>query len=371
MKARAYVEVNLGAIRANLKRIADGTDADILAVVKADAYGHGLIPVARTALEAGASWLGVALLEEALQLRTAGITAPLIAWLTPPGDDFEAAIDNNIDLSISSLQLLREVHDAGLALGKKPRVHIEVDTGMRRGGFLAEWSEFLQELEFVKADLEIIGLWSHFARADESDSDFSEVQIRQFQAREAELEELGITPSITHLSNSAAALRIAGAHRSLVRVGIAMYGLSPDVEFMGSSQQLGLQPAMSIYAKLVNVKFAEKGSAVGYGGTAVLTDDTHLGIVAMGYSDGLPRRASSDAGATINGVRAPLVGRVSMDQCIIDCGESPSCVGGDYVQIFGATESGYTADDWAKASGTINYEIVTRIAARLPRIYID
>ena len=370
MKPRAYVEVNLGAIKRNIQKIASGTDADILAVVKADAYGHGLIQVARAALDAGAAWLGVALLEEALQLRDAGITAPLIAWLTPPGDDFEAAISANIDLSISSLQLLREIHDAGLTLGVKPRVHIEVDTGMRRGGFLAEWREFLQELEFVKEDLEIIGLWSHFARADEV-SDFSEYQISHFEQCERDLEELGISPAITHLSNSAAALLLPQAHRSLVRIGIAMYGLSPDAQQMGGSRSLGLQPAMSVYAKLVNVKFAEKGSAVGYGGTSILADDTHLGIVAMGYADGLPRRASNSAGATINGVRAPLVGRVSMDQCIIDCGESPSAIGGDFVQVFGGTEAGYSADDWAEASGTINYEIVTRIASRLPRIYID
>ena len=368
---RAYVEVNLGAIRSNLQKLAAGTDAEILAVVKADAYGHGLIPVARTALAAGASWLGVALLEEALQLRGAGVTAPIIAWLTPPGDDFEAAIKNHIDLSISSLQLLREIHSAGLALGIRPRVHIEVDTGMRRGGFLAEWQEFLQELEFVKADLEIIGLWSHFARADEPESEFSEYQISLFERCERELEDRGITPAITHLSNSAATLRLPQAHRSLVRIGIAMYGLSPDIKRLGGSSAFGLQPAMSLYAKLVNVKFAEKGSAVGYGGTAILEDDTHLGIVAIGYSDGLPRQASSAAGAGINGVRAPLIGRVSMDQCVIDCGASPSIIGGDFVQLFGAAEDGYSADDWARASGTINYEIVTRIASRLPRIYID
>ena len=370
MKPRAYVEVNLGAIKSNIKKIASGTDAEILAVVKADAYGHGLVPVAQAAIAAGASWLGVALLEEALQLRAAGITVPIIAWLTPPGDDFEAAIKNNIDLSISSIQLLREIHEAGLWQSVKPRVHIEIDTGMRRGGFLAEWHDFLQELSAVKDDLEIVGMWSHFARADEPNSNFSDLQIAAFEKCEAELEAIGVAPRIIHLSNSAAAIRISRAHRSMVRVGIAMYGLSPDVDQMGSARSLGLTPAMSVFAKLVNVKFAEKGSAVGYGGTAVLSDDTHLGIVAMGYADGLPRRADAQAGASFGSVAAPLVGRVSMDQCIVDCGANPTVTGGDFLQIFG--EGGaYSADDWARASGTINYEIVTRIASRLPRIYID
>ena len=370
MKPRAYVEVDLGAIKKNLRTIAARTDAEILAVVKADAYGHGLVPIARAALAGDATWLGVALLEEALQLRAAGITAPIIAWLTPPGEDFEAALKNNIDLSISSLALLREVREVALRLQIKPRIHIEIDTGMRRGGFLAEWHEFLREFELVKSDFEVIGLWSHFARADEPDSDFSDFQIRNFEECEAQLEAIGVSPLITHLSNSAASLRLQQAHRTLIRVGIAMYGLSPDIDHMGSSDTLGLTPAMRLFAKLVNVKFAEKGSSVGYGGTAILSDDTHLGVVAMGYADGLPRRTTSDAGASINGVRAPMVGRVSMDQCIIDCGANPTVSGGDFVQLFGAG-SAYSVDDWARAAGTINYEIVTRIASRLPRIYID
>jgi alanine racemase len=368
MRPRAYVEVNLGAIAANIKQIASKTDAQILAVVKADAYGHGLVPVAHAAVTAGASWLGVALLEEAITLRSKGITAPIIAWLTPPGDDFALALQEQIDLSISSLALLQEVHSAGIESGIKPRVHIEVDTGMRRGGFLAEWRELLGALETMKSDLQIVGLWSHFARSDEPESDFSELQLKTFAQYERDLSAIGIVPEITHLSNSAAALRLPTAHRSLVRVGIGMYGLSPDVERMGTSSELGLQPAMKVFAKLVNVKFAEKGSAVGYGGTAILEDDTHLGIVAMGYADGLPRSATSEAGASTHEMRAPLVGRVSMDQCVIDCGESPTVSAGDYVEVIGGV---FSIDDWARASGTINYEIVTRIAPRLPRIYID
>ena len=364
MSARAYVEVNLGAISANIKKIASQTDAEILAVVKANAYGHGLLPVAVTALEAGASWLGVALLEEALTLRSKGITAPIIAWLTPPGDDFEIALQENIDLSISSIALLHEVHAAGKHAGIKPRIHIEVDTGMRRGGFLAEWREFLAAFAEVKNDFHVIGLWSHFARADEPDSNFSEHQMRVFSSCESDLAEIDVVPEITHLSNSAATMGIPSAHKSLVRIGIAMYGLSPDVNTLGTSKDLGLQPAMKIFAKLVNVKFAERGSSVGYGGTAVLTDDTHLGVVAMGYSDGLPRNANSDAGTSAG----PIIGRISMDQCVIDCGENPAVKAGEYVEVIGEA---YSADDWARACGTINYEIVTRIAERMPRTYID
>ena len=369
MTYRAYVEVDLKAIASNISTIKGKVDAQVLAVVKADAYGHGLVPVAQTALSAGATWLGVALLEEALNIRKAGIESPLIAWLTPPGDDFESAIKNNIDLSVSSIALLSEIVKAGKSVGHKPRVHIEVDTGMRRGGILDEWSQFLAELLKVKDQIEVVGLWTHFARADEPESDATNLQIAEFEKYFASIEAIGIHPHYVHLSNSAATLKFPKAHRSIVRFGIGTYGLSPDVNALGSASDYGLRPAMTLKGKLALVKKAPRGSAVGYGGTAVLEQDTYLGVVVLGYSDGIPRNAGLGAGVSIHGKKAPLVGRVSMDQFVVDLGPETSAVAGEYVTLFGAVD-GYSIDDWARASGTINYEIVTRIASRVPRIYL-
>jgi alanine racemase len=362
---RAFVEVNLNAISNNIKLVKSKTQAQILAVVKADAYGHGLIPVAKCAVDAGATWLGVALLEEAILLREAGIKVPIISWLTPPNSDFKQAIELDIDLAIPSLKHLEVIVAAGKALGKKPRVHIEVDTGMTRGGLLGEWPEFL--IAAKGADIEVVGFWSHFARADEPDEIANQSQILEFESKLAELIATGITPKYIHLANSAATLTNPNSHKNIVRLGIAMYGLSPDVNTLGSSQNLELEPAMTLKAEIHLVKRVPSGSPVGYGGTQTTSRDTKLAIITMGYADGIPRNASSAAGVFAAGRKAAIIGRVSMDQFVVDLGADSNAVAGEMVEVFGA--NGYSIDDWAAASGTINYEIVTRIAARVPRIY--
>ena len=364
---RAYVEVDLGAIAHNIAKVKSQTQAEILAVVKADAYGHGLVPVAQCALESGATYLGVALLEEALALRAAGIDAPTIAWLTPLGEDFERAISQNIDLSVSSIALFEAILNAGARVGIKPRIHFEIDTGMHRGGVLGEWKEFLNFALAHQNEYELIGFWSHFARADEPIESYNQLQLDEFDRALAELKSSGLHPVIVHFANSAAALSLPTAHRQMVRLGIAMYGLSPDVTTMGSSQDLGLRPAMSVFAKLHLVKEIKAGDAVGYGGVGVAGTDTTIGIVVMGYADGLPRIAAATTGVVHGQSRAPLIGRVSMDQCVVDLGPESSAKAGDYVAVISA--QGFSADDWASAAGTINYEIVTRIATRVARIY--
>ena len=362
---RAFVEVNLNAISNNIKLVKSKTQAQILAVVKADAYGHGLIPVAKCAVDAGATWLGVALLEEAISLREAGIKVPIISWLTPPSSDFKQAIELDIDLAIPSLKHLEVIVAAGKALGKKPRVHLEVDTGMTRGGLLGEWPEFL--IAAKGADIEVVGFWSHFARADEPDEIANQSQMLEFESKLAQLIATGITPKYIHLANSAATLTNPNSHKNIVRLGIAMYGLSPDVNTLGSSQNLELEPAMTLKAEIHLVKRVPAGSPVGYGGTQTTLRDTKLAIITIGYSDGIPRNASSAAGVFVAGRKAAIIGRVSMDQFVVDLGADSNAVAGEIVEVFGA--NGYSIDDWAAASGTINYEIVTRIAARVPRIY--
>ena len=362
---RAFVEVNLNAISNNIKLVKSKTQAQILAVVKADAYGHGLIPVAKCAVDAGATWLGIALLEEAISLREAGIKVPIISWLTPPSSDFKQAIELDIDLAIPSLKHLEVIVAAGKALGKKPRVHIEVDTGMTRGGLLGEWPEFL--IAAKGADIEVVGFWSHFARADEPDEIANQSQMLEFESKLAQLIATGITPKYIHLANSAATLTNPNSHKNIVRLGIAMYGLSPDVNTLGSSQNLELEPAMTLKAEIHLVKRVPAGSPVGYGGTQTTLRDTKLAIITIGYADGIPRNASSAAGVFVAGRKAAIIGRVSMDQFVVDLGADSNAVAGEIVEVFGA--NGYSIDDWAAASGTINYEIVTRIAARVPRIY--
>ncbi|MEI6215980.1 MAG: alanine racemase [Actinomycetes bacterium] len=365
---RVKAEVDLSAIAANISHIKSQTNAQLLAVVKADAYGHGLVPVAEAAINAGASWLGVALLEEALVLRAAGLRAPIIAWLTPPGSDFVTALKNGVDISIPSIALFNEVLSAGEVTGITPRIHVEVDTGMSRGGFLGEWPEFLEILVMNSKNIHLVGFWSHFARADEPKESATATQLARFKELLLQLRAAGLRPDHCHLANSAATLTNAETHFDLVRVGIAMYGLSPDVETLGSSRELGLLPAMVLKAKLNLVKSVRAGSPVGYGGTAIVKVDTKLGVVAMGYADGIPRNTSSAAHVLVAGELAPVIGRVSMDQFVVDLGINSTAQSGDWVTVFGLADN--SADQWASASGTINYEIVTRIGPRVPRIYL-
>ena len=378
MENRAEVLIDLGAIRENIKYLMAKSGKPALAVVKADGYGHGLLPVAKSALSAGASWLGVALLEEAIALRQGGISAPIIAWLTPITEDFESAINADIDIAIPSLAHLEVITNSARSLGKCARVHLEVDTGMSRGGALNEWGQLVGKAKTYQDSglIRVIGIWSHFARADELGHEFNKTQLKNFKGAVAEAESVGITPQVIHLSNSAAAINDADSHFDLLRLGIAIYGLSPDFSYMGSSEKLNLKPAMSIRARIHLVKDVPAGSQVGYGGSAITKVDTKLGVIAMGYSDGIPRNANSDAGVLIGNKRAPIIGRVSMDQFVVDLGRDSTAKAGDWAYIIGSnpsdsytSASSYTADSWASASATINYEIVTRIAARVKRIY--
>lgn len=342
------VNIDLAALRSNLQYVKSEAGVPVMAVVKADAYGHGLIPCAKAAIEAGADWLAVAQLEEAFTLREAGIKAPTIAWLLPPGLDYQRAVSEKIDLGVSSLAAFDEINVIPGA-----RIHLEVESGMGRGGFLTEWPELL------KRDLsKVIGIFSHFARADEPDEAQNDLQLQNFARFVKDLNQIGINP-IRHLSNSAAVLTNSQAKFDLVRVGIAMYGLSP----LGRESKL--KPVMSVRARLVLVKEMPAGHPIGYGATEVTKECTFIGIVGMGYADGIPRNARG-AGVTFNGAAAPMIGRVSMDQFAVDLGANTSAKSGDWVTVIGEKFDAY---DWARACQTITYEITTRMGSRLPRSY--
>ena len=370
--SRASAEINLSAIIQNFKSIKSRTTADVLAVVKADAYGHGLIPVSKALEEAGANWFGTALLEEAINLRKAGILKPIISWLTPLGEDFKSAIDLDIDLGIPSVDLLDEVIKAASLTGKTARIHLEIDTGMSRGGVLSEWDQLIKSVlvGVNLKQLKVIGIWSHFARADEPDELMNQEQLSLFEEKVNQAKAAGIDAQFIHIANSAALFTNKSTHKNIIRSGIALFGLSPDIKTIGDSSSLGLKPAMKLKAKLNLVKEVKAGSSVGYGGTAVLKSDTKLGVVALGYADGIPRSTNNLAGVFVDKKRAPIIGRVSMDQFVVDLGITSTAKTGDEVIVFGDGSNGeYTVDEWAKAANTINYEIITRIGPRVPRIY--
>ena len=370
--SRASAEINLSAITQNFKSIKSRTTADVLAVVKADAYGHGLIPVSKALEEAGADWFGTALLEEAINLRKAGILKPIISWLTPLGEDFKSAIDLDIDLGIPSIDLLDEVIKAASLTGKTARIHLEIDTGMSRGGVLSEWDQLIKSV-LVGVNLKllkVIGIWSHFARADEPAELMNQEQLILFEEKVNQAKTAGIDAQFIHIANSAALFTNKSTHKNIIRSGIALFGLSPDIKTIGDSSSLGLKPAMKLKAKLNLVKEVKAGSSVGYGGTAVLKSDTKLGVITLGYADGIPRNTNNLAGVFVDKKRAPMIGRVSMDQFVVDLGITSNAKTGDEVIVFGDGSGGeYTVDEWAKAANTINYEIITRIGPRVPRIY--
>ncbi|MEN9517284.1 MAG: hypothetical protein RLZZ159_1150 [Actinomycetota bacterium] len=381
---RAEAIIDLSAIEKNIKKLLSHSGKPALAVVKADAYGHGLIPVANRAIKAGATWLGVALLEEAIALRESGVQAPILAWLTPVTDDFETALQNEIDLAVPSLAHLELVIAAAQKTNQTARIHLEVDTGMTRGGALYEWDELVVAAAQAEKNntVKVIGIWSHFARADEPGQEFNNSQRNKFIAAVDVARQAGLKPELMHLSNSAATINDKDSHFDLVRLGIAMYGLSPDVINMGDSKKLGLIPALTLRARVYLVKDVPAGSKVGYGGTAETLTDTKIGIISMGYADGVPRNADKTAGVLVGNKMSPILGRVSMDQFVVDLGKESQAHVGDWAYLIGGfigsdnsgsytSDTCYTADTWAGACGTINYEIVTRIGPRVKRIYLD
>ena len=373
---RARAVVDLGAVRRNLARVRElAGPAELMAVVKADAYGHGIMPIARTARSEGAEWLGVALPSEALALRAAGDAGRILAWLWTPGDpDVERCIAGGVDLSISSPWALEEVTAAARRLGQTARVQVKLDTGLsRNGASLAWWPTLLEALQVAVAEgtLEIEAIWSHLADADLPGAQTVPVQRERYLDAVAAARAANVVPRRLHLSNSGGLWAFPECRFDLVRVGIAMYGLTP-AGGLGSAAELGLTPVMTLQAELANVKPVEPGASVSYGSTWTSTRTTNLGLVPVGYADGVPRSAGGRIEVAIDGRRYPAVGRLAMDQFVIDLGPSTTTSPGDTVYLFGSGAHGeLTADEWADRIDTIGYEVVTRLGSRVPREYVD
>ena len=367
---RAEIVVDLAAIRHNVRVLKDLVTVDgpvqLMAVVKADGYGHGMREAAEAARDGGADWLGVATIEEALALRSAGDRGPLLCWLSAPGDDFAAAVAAGVEVTAYTVAELDEIAASGPA-----RVQLKIDTGLSRGGApRAEWRALFAAASAHEdaGRIRVTGVWSHFAASDEPDHPANARQEAAFREALELAEEAGLEPEVTHLANSAAAVLRPSSHFDLVRCGIATYGLDPAP---GVSPRLGLRPAMTVRARLTMSKAIEPGDGVSYGHTWHADQRTTVGLVPVGYGDGVLRAAGNAASVWVDDSRRPIRGRVCMDQFVVDLhGELPPA--GTEVILFGPGDGGEpTAQDWAEAVGTINYEIVTRIGGRLVRTYVD
>ncbi|MEV3884597.1 alanine racemase [Streptomyces griseoincarnatus] len=375
---RARAVIDLAAVRANVRTLRERAPrAALMAVVKADGYGHGAAPCARAAVEAGATWLGAATPQEALALREPGSGVPadvrVMCWLWTPGGPWREAVKADIDVSVSGFWALDEVVAAARAAGRPARVQLKADTGLGRGGCQpADWAELVAGALRAEAEglLKVTGLWSHFACADEPGHPSIAAQLLTFREMVAYAEAQGVEPEVRHIANSPATLTLPESHFDLVRPGIAMYGVSPSPE-IGTPMELGLRPAMTLTASLALVKNVPGGHGVSYGHHYVTAGATTLGLVPLGYADGIPRHASGGGPVLVEGKWRTVAGRVAMDQFVVDLGGDEPGEGAEAV-LFGPGDRGEpTAEDWAQASGTIAYEIVTRIGSRVPRLYVN
>ena len=369
--ARAEIVVDLAAIRHNVRRLREVTGVQMMTVVKADGYGHGLREVARAAREAGAEWIGVATIDEALALRAGGDTGRVLCWLTVPGEDHAAAIAADVDVTAYSVAELDEIEAAVAVAGRPARVQLKVDTGLSRGGApMDTWAEVVAAARAGEQDgtWRVTGIWSHFAASDEPDHPANDAQEAVFREALTVAGAAGLDPEVRHLANSAGAILRPSARFDLVRVGLASYGLDPAP---GHTPDLGLRPAMTVRATLAQTKRLAAGASVSYGHTWTAETDTTVGLVPAGYGDGVPRHASNVAQVLVDGKRRAIRGRVCMDQFVVDLGGDLPAAGDDVV-LFGPGSNGEpTAQDWAEASGTISYEIVTRIGGRMTRRYVE
>ncbi len=364
---RLTARIDLGAVSHNTRIVAEhAAHAAVMAVLKADAYGHGALPVARAVLAGGATEIGVTTIDEALVLREGGITAPLLSWLSTSG--YERAIDAGVRLGVSSPRQLAGVVAAARAIGRPATVQVKVDTGLSRGGVAAaEWAATRDAL--VEAEraghVRLQGVFTHLAHGDEPEHPFLDVQRDALAATVADARAHGLAPEVVHAANSAAALTRPDLHFDLVRPGIALYGGVPV-----SGRDFGLRPAMTFAAPVILIKRIRAGDGVSYGHSWIAPRDTVVGLIPAGYADGVWRPLSGRIEVSIGGRRFPQVGRVCMDQSVIDLGPDGGGVAeGDTAVLFGDAPGADRAADWADKLGTIDYEVLTGVRGRAARTY--
>jgi alanine racemase len=361
------LEVDLGAIRHNVRQLAATSGAGICAVVKADGYGHGSVPVARAAVEAGASWLAVALTEEGLALRDAGIEAPILVLSEPPIAAIPELLAAGLTPTAYREPFLAVLDAAGHGRGRAIAVHLKVDTGMGRVGVpVDEWPARARQVA-VSRGLEVQGIFTHLARADEPDVPTTEQQLAAFDRALDVARKLGIEPELVHTANTAGALLHPAARRDLVRPGIGLYGLSPALEV--DADDHGLVPALRLVSEVSFAKRVPAGTPVSYGHRWRAPDDGWVATVPIGYADGVPRALTNRAQVLLHGRRRPMVGTVTMDQVMVWCDEDEPVVGEQVVLLGEQGDECVRVEEWAAAADTITYEIVTQLTARLPRLH--
>jgi alanine racemase len=363
------LEVRPGAIRRNVARLRDAASgAAVCAVVKADGYGHGIVTVARAALAGGASWLAVALVEEGVLLRDAGIDAPILLLTEPP----IAAIPDLLAAGLTPVAyrppFLAALDAAGHHRGEPVAVHLKADTGMARVGVPApDWSAVLRQAA-TSDGLVVDGLMTHLARADEPDVDTTDVQLDAFDRFVAEAARLGINPRWRHTANSAGTLIHPRARHTLVRPGIGIYGLSPDVAVPADDH--GLEPALRLVTEVSFAKHVPEGTPVSYGHRWYAPSDGWIATLPIGYADGVPRALTNVGQALVHGQRHPFAGTVCMDQLVVWCGDDQPHVGDEVVLLGDQGDDRIRVEEWAALVDTITYEIVTQLTARLPRVVL-
>ncbi len=367
----AEAVVDLGAIEHNVRVLREHAGgAQVMAVVKADGYGHGATQAARAALAAGTTELGVATVDEALALRADGISAPVLAWLHPPGIDFGPALLADVQIAVSSVRQLDELVDAARRTGRTATVTVKVDTGLNRNGVgSAHYPSMLAALGQAVAEdaIRLRGLMSHLVYADQPDNPINDLQAQRFSDMLTQARNQGVRFEVAHLSNSSATMSRPDLAFDLVRPGVAVYGLSPVPEL----GDMGLIPAMTVKCAVALVKAIRAGESVSYGHTWTAQRDTTLALLPIGYADGVFRALGGRLDVLINGRRRPGVGRICMDQFVVDLGPGPADVAeGDEAFLFGpGTRGEPTAQDWADLLGTIHYEVVTSPRGRITRTY--
>jgi alanine racemase len=371
MQRPVWAEVDLDALCGNIREIRRITDphAEVMAVVKANAFSHGAEQVSRVALRCGARWLAVALLQEALELRQKGITAPILVLGFTPDADAAEVVANDISQTVFTWEGGLALAAAACRLGRKARVHVKIDTGMGRLGFPAtrETVEIICRLARLRG-LELEGIYTHFASADEPDKSYTEEQFRKLQQVLSQLAAQGVYIRWRHCANSAATLDLPHTHLDLVRPGIILYGLYPSEAVR--HDLVRLRPVLSLKARVAHVKEVPRGTAISYGCTYVTSGATRIATLPLGYADGYSRLLSNKAEVLIRGRRAPVAGRVCMDQMMVDVGRIPGVAPGEEAVLIGRQgDQEVTVEELAGLMGTINYEVITRIGARVPRRY--
>lgn len=371
---RVYAQINLDAIRYNIRQVKKLTDSKIMAIVKADAYGHGAQTVSRLLLEEGVYALGVASSDEAIELRKCGISCPILVLGVIFEEDYHKMIENDVSLTVASVEGAEGISKTAVCLNKTARIHIKLDTGMGRIGFVCgnDDEKIADEIETIShmPNICIEGIFSHMSKADEKDKAYADMQFDKFTKMCSVLEKRGIDTGLKHIANSASIASLPHTHLDMVRSGIITYGLRPSEEI--GEEYINLMPAMTLKSRVAHIKTIENDCLISYGGKYKALKKQKIATISIGYADGFSRVLSNKASVIINGQKANIAGNICMDQCMVDVTHIENIKIGDEVIIFGTDGNNtISVDSVALLLGTINYEVVCSVTRRVPRAYIQ